>query len=237
MYPFKRTTWVWVVVTLCSCSSLTANPNNHFSAFDCGESASQQDGTSTNTPIPAQEAYNSDSGPSGVWVTEVYNVQVGCATGQCRIEQRTRRVWRPLRNAVNRVATRVAEVTEPVYRTEYFRTFDVPVVTSVRTVVQNPIVYSSSCGCANCTCGMGVQAYADPCANWVPAVSSQTYVTPQRQRWRLFPRLGQRVRSWGGGYVYQPPGQSLSWHLRNEHGIDTTGMSRQQMLALHTSLH
>lgn len=37
--------------------------------------------------------------------------------------------------------------------------------------------------------------------------------------------------------VYQPSGQTLSWHLRVEHGIDTRGMSYAQMLNLHTRLH
>ncbi len=40
-----------------------------------------------------------------------------------------------------------------------------------------------------------------------------------------------------GGYVYQPLGQSLSGHLMRDHGVNTAGMSYQQMLSLHTQLH
>lgn len=37
--------------------------------------------------------------------------------------------------------------------------------------------------------------------------------------------------------VYQPLGQTLRWHLENDHGVDTSGMSYSQMLWEHTRKH
>jgi len=62
-------------------------------------------------------------------------------------------------------------------------------------------------------------------------------------RIRLFPRIramrnsGVRMRAFSSGYVYPPAGQSIAWHLRNDHGINTAGMSYGQMMSLHTQLH
>lgn len=195
---------------------------NHHAAFDC-EVALPTATVASSQPVSVVQNQEPDTVvTTGQWVTETYMVQTGCINGQCQFEQRTRQVWRP-GLVVNRVAKAIAKVTDAPPRTRTTTTIKHPTTTYYQVVpeVTARRVYHQTCPSISNTV-----VYADG----VCPRCGRPYCNTQSSF-----RSTQNFNY--SSTVHQPLGTTLRGHLRRDHGIDTRGMSYNQMLQLHTRLH
>jgi hypothetical protein len=99
------------------------------------------------------------------------------------------------------------------------RVVSAPVSVSSVSVSSIPAVSSCPCNCSNCICNSRTVSPVPSCSYSVsPTPSCRYYVSPISR----------------GHWTY--PG-TISYHLRNKHGVNVAGMSREQMLNFHDALH